>query len=137
MPGVSISFWPYCTTTVPPARAKSSRRRAFVTNDDIIVARFDLSSTATPGQINTIISGIALSGNWNASDALAIYWYPTLGTNATVPGAGTSYGFYRDPVANGGTGTGTDGSDAWFTPADGNLINIYFFTGDAGSCCKY
>ena len=21
MPGVWISFWPYCTTTVPPARA--------------------------------------------------------------------------------------------------------------------
>ena len=105
---------------------------AFVSGDDIVVARFDLSSGDYDGQINATAVGLSLSGNWNAGDPLAVYWFPTLTTNSAAPGPGTSYGFYRDPAADGARFTGRDGSDPWFTPSDGDDRTLLFFTADAG-----
>lgn len=102
---------------------------SFVSGDDVEVARWDLSSTETPGDINTDVLA-SLSGNWTGGDPLAIYWYPTLTTDATMPGGGTTYGYYRDPAAI--STSGSDSSDAWFTPADGGTITLVFLTTDAG-----
>jgi len=105
---------------------------SFVSGDDIEVARFDLSSTEIPGLVEDLAI-LTLSGDWGAGDPLAIFWYPTLTIDAVSPGAGTPYGFYRDPTPSGEQGTGLDGSDPWFTPADGaTLWNLLFLTSDAG-----
>jgi len=105
---------------------------SFVSGDDIEVARFDLSSTEIPGLVEDLAI-LTLSGDWGAGDPLAIFWYPTLTIDAVSPGASTPYGFYRDPTPSGEQGTGLDGSDPWFTPADGaTLWNLLFLTSDAG-----
>lgn len=99
---------------------------SFVSGDDIIVARFDLSG-ATNGVLIDIAAGLTPTGNWNAGDPLAIYWFPTLTKNATAPTAGTQYGFF--------TTNGTpDGSDFWVTPSSsGATIDLRFITTDADS----
>jgi hypothetical protein len=94
---------------------------SFVSGDDIIVARFNLMG-ATNGVLIDFAPGLILSGSWNAGDPLAIYWYPTLATNATAPGGGTPYGFYT-------TNAPADGSDPWVTPANGTTaIDLRFIT---------
>jgi len=83
---------------------------------DIEIARWSLGS---PGAFSDGVDNLSLSGGIAAGQALALYWFPTLTVAAAAPGAGTAYGFYRDSVANTGAGTGADGSDPWFIPADG------------------
>jgi len=95
---------------------------------DFEVARWNLSGTGVPGQFSDVVSERALSGGLAAGQALALYWFPTLTIGASAPGAGTSYGFYRDSVANGTAGSGTDGSDPWFVPSDNSTVAIYFAT---------
>jgi len=105
---------------------------SFVSADDVEVARFDLSSGSGSGDMDDFAT-LNLFGSWAAGNRLAIYWFPTLTKSATAPGAGTAYGFYRDPTPNGAPGTGVDGSDPWFTPADGTTLwTLYFLTSDAG-----
>jgi hypothetical protein len=99
---------------------------AFVSGDDIEVARFDLSSSGCGGGCLTDSTGtLNLFGTWKANNPLAIYWYPTLTKSASAPGAGAPYGFYTDPV-------GIDGSDPWATPADGSSVDLFFLTSDQG-----
>lgn len=98
---------------------------SFVTGDDIVVARFDLASGGTNGVVIAFAGGLRLTGNWNAGDPLAIYWYPTLTTNSTAPSAGTPYGFYT-------TSTPQDDSAAWITPSDGTVAwELRFITTDS------
>lgn len=96
----------------------------FATGDDIEVARWDLSLNGLDGVLFDSRSGVVLSGNWTATDPLALYWFPTLTTNAASPGANTEYGTYFDL-------TGIDGSDPWVTPSDGGSVDLRFFTADA------
>lgn len=93
---------------------------AFATGDDVVVFMGDIQGSGTNG---TFISAItnSLTGNWNTGNPLQLYWFPTLATNATSPGAGTSYGQYSDAV-------GVDGSDPWLTPATGAVVNLTFLT---------
>lgn len=97
---------------------------AFVTGDDIIVGRWDLSGTGEPG-ILLDFTNTALSGNWNEGDPLQLYWFPTLTVATVSPGAGTPYGQYR-------TDSMIDGGDPWTTPADGATISLKFLTSNAG-----
>ena len=99
---------------------------------DFEVARWDLSGSGIPGQFGDTTGERTLSGGLVAGQALALYWFPTLTIGAIAPGGGTTYGFYRDTVANVGFGTGADGSDPWFVPSDGNTVNTYFGTVSAG-----
>lgn len=100
---------------------------AFATNDDIVLKKWDLSASGTPGVLTDVTGPLTLSGDWNAGDPLQLYWYPTLTLAATSPGSGTSYGQYTDAV-------GIDGSDPWITPSDGSTIGLIFLTADeAGS----
>lgn len=96
---------------------------AFVSGDDIEIARWNLSSYNTAGILYDGVTGVSLSGNWNANDPVAMYWFPTLNINSTTPTNGAPYGVYRDAI-------GVDGSDAWFTPSPPNPLNLYFFTAD-------
>ena len=106
---------------------------AFVSGGNVEVGRWNLSATATPGQLNVVLGPIAIPAGLSAGNALAMYWFPTLTTNATTPGAGVTYGYYRDPVANGVFASGVDGSDPWYLPADGtSQTAMYFVTTDAG-----
>lgn len=104
---------------------------AFATGDDLEVARWNLSGTGTPGQLSDT-ANLTLSGFWTATDPLKLYWFPTLTTGALSPGPNTSYGEYRDPTAAGPAGSGRDGSDPWFTPADSGTVGLIFLTTDAG-----
>jgi hypothetical protein len=93
---------------------------AFVSGDDIILAKFDLS-----GGTNGVCLGFAPGiKSTLVGKPIMMYWYPTLNLNSTVPGNGTPFGSYR-------TDSPLDGSDAWVTPADGASINLRFLTSDA------
>lgn len=110
---------------------------AFVSGDDIELFRSTISGDANangtndPGEFLQPIT-LTLSGNFGQNDPLALYWFPTLTTSSTTPGQGTNYGFYRSPAAN--LTTDADGSEAYFTPADGTTgYTLLFLTSDAGS----
>jgi hypothetical protein len=97
---------------------------SFVSGDDIVVAKFDLSASGANGVLIDAAAGLTLSGNWNAGDPLAIYWFPTLTKNSTAPSAGTPYGMYT-------TTTPLDGSDPWVTPQSSATIDLRFITTDS------
>jgi hypothetical protein len=89
-------------------------------SDDQVLARFNLSSTATAGEI-AVSPTLALSGSWATGNPLALLWFPTLTTASTTAPAGTTYGIF--------TGSTLDGSSAWVTPTNGaNGYKLYFFT---------
>ena len=83
---------------------------------DIEIARWSLGAA---GVFSDGVENISLSGGVASGQALALYWFPTLTINASVPGGGITYGYYRDSSPNGPTGTGVDGGDPWFIPPDG------------------
>ncbi|MCF7762222.1 MAG: hypothetical protein K9N62_00960 [Verrucomicrobia bacterium] len=99
---------------------------AFVSGDDLIVARWDLSAWGTPGWLVESTGPIALRGGWDAGDPLQLYWFPTLSLSHTKPGAaGVPYGRFR-------TDSRSDGGDPWTTPGDGATISLKFLTINAG-----
>jgi len=97
----------------------------FVGGDDIIIARWDLSTWGTPGLLLDSTGPVALEGGWNAGDPLQLSWFPTLAITATAPGAGAPYGLYRTTAT-------IDSGDPWITPADGATISLKFLTTDVG-----
>lgn len=97
----------------------------FVAGDDIIIAKWDLSTWSTPGLLLDSTGPVTLEGGWNAGDPLQLCWFPTLTITATAPGAGAPYGQYR-------TNSNIDDGDPWITPADGATITLKFLTTDAG-----
>jgi hypothetical protein len=90
---------------------------AFVSGDDSVVFKWDLSAFATPGVLSDTTGPVALAGAWSATDPLALLWFPQLNIGSAAPVAGNQYGFVADA--------------AWLTPADGGTIGIQFFTSDA------
>ncbi|MFM2294955.1 MAG: hypothetical protein RLZZ350_1368 [Verrucomicrobiota bacterium] len=105
---------------------------SFVSSGNIEVARWNLSGSGSPGELGDTTGPISVTGSVASGQALALYWFPTLTTAASVPGGGVSYGYYRDPVANGVYGSGVDGGDPWFVPADGATITLLMVTTEAG-----
>jgi hypothetical protein len=97
---------------------------AFVSGDDIVLAKFDLSSSGSPGVLIDVAKSLTLTGNWTVGDPLAIYWFPTLTTNSSAPTAGIPYGMYT-------TASPLDGSDPWVTPQNSANIDLRFITTDA------
>lgn len=90
--------------------------------DDLVVARWNLSNTATAGVFADTAS-LNLGSGWDNGDPLALLWFPTLTTSALSATGGTSYGMFSGPAL--------DGSDAWTTPTDGtNGHKLWFFTTD-------
>jgi len=94
-------------------------------SDDIVLQKWDLSTGFNmPGVLSVTMGSMLLTGNWNTGDPVQLYWFPTLTLGSSAPGAGTSYGQYRDAV-------GVDGSQVWTTPAPGVTGSLKFFTSDA------
>jgi hypothetical protein len=93
----------------------------FVSGDDVVLGKWNLSAN-NPGEFS-ISTGVILTNgfpNWNVNDPVALYWFPTLTTNSTVPVTnGTPYGFFNDPLAL--------SYEPFLTPADGSS---YFLTFD-------
>jgi hypothetical protein len=106
---------------------------SFVSGDDIIVKKWDLSAEDTAGVLFDTTGPLSLTGNWGVGDPLAIYWFPTLTIDATEPGTAAPYGFYRDSTPNGAPGSGLDGSNPWFTPAEGSIALKFLTTDVDGS----
>ena len=94
---------------------------SFVSGTEILLQKWDLSSFAAPGIFSDLTSDLPFSGAWGTGDPLRMYWYPTLTLASSAPGAGTSYGTYRDPF-------GIDGSAAWITPGESDTIGLNFYT---------
>jgi hypothetical protein len=104
---------------------------SFVTGNDAIVKAWDLTVGGGGGGFgNGIFAGttglkaLADISGWAPGDPLEMYWFPTLTLSSPTPGAGTSYGQYRDA-------TGVDGSAIWNTPSGSSTIALKFFTSDA------
>jgi hypothetical protein len=97
---------------------------AFVNGDDLELMRWSLDSTFGPGVFQKAANNLPLLGSWDANDPVQLYWFPTLTVGSATPGAGTSYGQYRDAV-------GLDMSDIWVTPSAGGTVDLKFFTSDA------
>lgn len=102
---------------------------AFVSGDDIIIARFDLSSGGfnQPGVLIDVAQSLSFTGNWKPGDPLQMYWFPTLPKNATAPGPGAPYGKFRTDA------NGVDGGNAWVTGNSSDTINLRFITDDANT----
>lgn len=98
---------------------------AFVSGDDTILAKWDLSTWSTPGLLLGSTGPLTLTGGWNAGDPLQLYWFPTLTLASSSPTAGAAYGQYR-------TNSPTDDSDLWITPTDGATVSLKFLTLAAG-----
>ncbi len=96
---------------------------AFASGDDIVIAQF--ATNSTPGTVSYAINNYNLSGNLNAGDPLALYWYPTLDINAVAPGFGTPYGMFTDPL-------GTLISTPFTVPVDGGTITYSIVTQNLG-----
>ncbi|MCF7762225.1 MAG: hypothetical protein K9N62_00975 [Verrucomicrobia bacterium] len=100
---------------------------SFFGGDDIEVGRWDLTSFGVPGAFQGMTGSLiasSVSANWTVGDPLQLLWFPTLTLGSLAPGAGTSFGQYRND-------TGLDGSAAWLTPSDSSTISLKFFTEDA------
>jgi hypothetical protein len=97
---------------------------SFVTGDDIVLAKFDLHSSGTPGVLIDLTNNLRLAGNWSVNDPLALYWYPTLTIASSSPTGGAPYGMYT-------TATPHDDSVPWLTPSDGSTVNLRFITTDS------
>lgn len=98
---------------------------SFVSGDDTLIAKWDLSTWSTPGFLLDSTGPVTLAGGWNAGDPLQLFWFPTLTITSDKPGAGIPYGQYR-------TDATIDGGDPWITPGDGATITLKFLTQDAG-----
>jgi hypothetical protein len=91
--------------------------------NDVIIARWDLSSLNMSGQLLNI-TNTSLGEPLATGRALALYWFPSL--IPTSPNVGlTAFGFYTDPV-------GIDGSDMWELPAESSLVQLNFYTASRG-----
>lgn len=100
----------------------------FVSGDDVIIAKWDLSSASgggfdTPGVLSAFINTTVPV---SASNPLQLYWYPTLNINSTAPGQDAPYGTYTDA-------TGIDGSAKWFGSSPSDTITLRFLTSDANT----
>ncbi|MBE0544074.1 MAG: hypothetical protein IH623_22255 [Verrucomicrobia bacterium] len=96
----------------------------FVSGDDVILFRWSLQEIDEgPGYFSGTAPGLDLGDfiGLNSGDPLQMYWYPTLTADATEPGEGTPFGFYRHP-------TGLDESAPWVVPSDGSIVSLNFFT---------
>jgi hypothetical protein len=95
---------------------------SFVSGDDIILGKLDLTAFGEPGVLaaDQIITSVPLS----SSNPIRLYWFPTLNINSTAPGQGTPYGTYTDAV-------GIDGSAPWFGASGNFTISFKFLTSDS------
>lgn len=93
--------------------------------DDKILFVGDLGTFGVNGVLDeTLAIDSTLFAGLTTGDPLALYWFPTLTTSDTSISAGTTYGYYTNPLA-------VDGSSAWLTPADPTSnYSLGFFTKD-------
>lgn len=109
---------------------------------DLVTTFSDLTNSFTPagttllGSIGNNDSGgpgstdgqfvFNLAGGVSSGDELMIVAYPTLTTASLSPGLNTPGFFFRTALI-------VDGSDiAYVVPADGNSVNLFSYTTDAG-----
>ena len=94
-------------------------------SDDMIVKVLTAKAfTGTSDNGFSDVSTYTLTGNWNAGDALAIYWFPTITTAGSTVQNGTSFGFFTSSTFDSSVG----GSSALVTPSDSSSVNMYYFT---------
>lgn len=99
---------------------------SYLTGDksgNLIIARWDLNSLNKSGQVLGYATA-TLGGGLATGKALALYWFPTRSAAATIVGY-SDYGIYTDSV-------GVDSSDPWFVPADGQVVQLNFYTASRG-----
>lgn len=97
--------------------------------NDVVIARWDLSSLNISGQLLNM-TNVSLGGPLATGRPLALYWFPSLTPASTNVGL-TAFGFYTDSA-------GVDGSDPWVLPTDGTLVQLNFYTaGRGGSNSDY
>lgn len=107
-----------------PNHAASLSVGSFLSGDDVILFRGTLTTAGIWAQGITV--NLGSFANLNAGDLLQWYWFPTLTSESTSPGLGTTYGYYRD---NGGI----DGGMAWEIPnSDPAIITLNFATVSVG-----
>ena len=96
---------------------------SFLSGDDLILYRGDLSGTATPGYFQAGVAFSLGANNLTVNDPVQLYWFPTLTVSTTSLSEGDTYGAYTHA-------TGLDGSAAWLVPNDppGGLFDLKFFT---------
>jgi hypothetical protein len=107
----------------------SPRADYFVSGDEVILFRWSLTDAGDgPGYFSDTTGSINLGSftGLNPGDLLQLYWFPTLTDDATVPGDGTAYGFYRSDLGEG------LGGAPWVVPSDGSLVTLNFFTESSG-----
>lgn len=97
---------------------------SFTSGDEVVLQRWDLAAFGMAGILSDRTSDFAFSGSLGEGDPVRIYWYPTLNLASAEPGAGTSYGTYRDAV-------GLDGSSAWVLGGEGDLTSLKMYTSDS------
>jgi hypothetical protein len=109
-----------------PAPGASVGLGATLAGDDVVVGRFDLSSSGTPGLLAGDPAVVTYGGAITTGDALQLYWFPSLTLGSASAPGGAKYGKYTDAV-------GIDGSAAWALPADaGATLDLYFLTASQG-----
>jgi len=103
----------------------------FVVNpDDVELYRWSLDSTGfqpgytQPVPLTLTTAQIAAIPNLTSGDPLRLYWYPTLTTAASAPGAETPYGTYSNPSS-------VNGSIAWAFPSDPGTYTLNLLTTEA------
>lgn len=98
-------------------------------SDDVVVSRFSLNSAnvGVPGDTTNQLQ-FSYSGSFGQGDLLELFWFPTLTTAASTPGANTQFGAFRtDTVQT------SDGSNiAFVAPADNAVYNLAFLTSSQG-----
>ena len=104
---------------------------AFVSGDDRELDRWSVVGNGN-GVLFDTTGPLQFSDfpDWGQGDPLRLYWFPELGLSSINPEAGTSYGFYHDPV--GKDDIIADNSQPWITPADGTTVDrLLFITMDS------
>jgi len=95
-------------------------------SDDVILASWDLSDGGgVAGLFSGLASSLSYETAYDEGDPLMLYWFPEATKSSTGPGAGASYGLFRD---DSGILTGS----VWELPSDGTLLYaLKFFTEEA------
>jgi hypothetical protein len=94
--------------------------------NDQILAKWNLVVNETDGLFADTTGPLNFSGNWGATDKLALLWFPTLTLSSSSLVGGESYGLWSGPPNL------QDGGDAWTTPGDGSTVSLNFLTSTGG-----
>lgn len=97
---------------------------AFVTGDDIMLGRFDLTNTNIPGIVDAVVGPVLLPSGSSEGQRLALYWFPGVTLADSIPGEQAVYGAYVPEE-------GSQAASVWQVPLDGAAVSLTLFTIDS------